>query len=166
MMGEVGTMAAMAMAQGRVVPIATDIRVRLEVLAWRAGMRGDAQVAARLFGAVEEMTGATGAWVPLIGAEYSRSRTAAQSDLGDRLFGEAWLEGRRLSPERALAYGLARCRGEDAGAERRPVADAHDAAARRHSPRRSVHRPAPPDPGGRRGLATVSPPGGALPTVR
>ncbi len=104
MIAEIRTMATMEAIQTSEVPSATDVRVCLEVLAWRAGLRGDAQVAARLFGAVEGMSVATGAWVPLIGAEYGRSRAVARSDLGDRRFAEAWSEGRRLSPEQALAY--------------------------------------------------------------
>jgi hypothetical protein len=103
MIAEVGMM-ALGMTQGRAVPVATDIRIHLEVLAWRAGLHGNAQVAARLFGAVEGMSGMTATWEPLIGAEYDRSRSAVRSDLGDRRFEESWWEGRRLSPEQALAY--------------------------------------------------------------
>ena len=97
-------MATIAMTQGPAVPAATDVRIRLEVLAWRAGLGGEAEVAARLFGAVEGMSGMTAAWEPLIGAEYDRSRSAVRADLGDRRFEESWWQGRRLSPEQALAY--------------------------------------------------------------
>ena len=107
-------MATIAMTQGPAVPAATDIRIRLEVLAWRAGLHGDARVAAHLFGAVEGTFGETEAREPLIGAEYSRSRSAARADLGDRRFAEAWCEGRRLSPEQALGYTAdTRDRGSD-----------------------------------------------------
>jgi hypothetical protein len=104
MIAEVRTMATIAMTQGKVVPAATDVRIRLEVLAWRAGLRGDAQVAARLFGAVEAIPGATRTWEPLFGAEFGRSRSAVRAELGERRFTKAWSEGRHLSPEHALAY--------------------------------------------------------------
>ena len=93
----------MATIQTRAAPAAGDVRIRLEVLAWMAGMQGKAEAAARLFGAVEALHEAGSTSLPLIGvAEYRHARSAAQAQLGEARFRAAWMAGRELGPEQVM----------------------------------------------------------------
>jgi ATP/maltotriose-dependent transcriptional regulator MalT len=60
--------------------------------------------AAQLWGAAEALREATGLSLqPVEIGDYERSVSAARADLGEKTFAAAWLQGRFLTPEQALA---------------------------------------------------------------
>jgi hypothetical protein len=76
----------------------------LEGFAHVAGAEGDAERAARLFGAAEALREALGAPLPPVErAHYDRSVAATRAALGEEAFAAAWAEGRALSLEQAIA---------------------------------------------------------------
>jgi predicted ATPase/serine/threonine protein kinase/DNA-binding CsgD family transcriptional regulator len=65
---------------------------------------GDALWAARLWGAAESLREAIGRPMPAVyRAEYERSVAAARTQLGEQAFAHAWVEGRTMTVEQALA---------------------------------------------------------------
>jgi hypothetical protein len=83
---------------------------RLEGLAVVAGMRGEAEHSARLLGAAGRLLEEAGASVYNYykpdRSLYERTTANVRSRLGERAFGEAWAEGRAMTPERAVEYAL------------------------------------------------------------
>jgi predicted ATPase len=82
----------------------------LEGLAVVAGVREEAEHSARLFGAAEKLLEEAGASVYNYykpdRSLYERTTANVRSRLGERAFGEAWAEGRAMTPERAVEYAL------------------------------------------------------------
>jgi hypothetical protein len=82
----------------------------LEGLAVVAGMRGEAERSARLFGTVERLLRTVGA--PVYDSYnpnrflYERTKAAVRSRLGESAFEEARAEGQVMSFEKAVAYAL------------------------------------------------------------
>jgi predicted ATPase/serine/threonine protein kinase/DNA-binding CsgD family transcriptional regulator len=75
----------------------------LEGLAGVLASQGDLVWAARLWGSAEALRDALGMPIaPVYHAEYERSIDAARSKLGDKIFANAWVEGRTMTPEQAL----------------------------------------------------------------
>ncbi|MGI8554157.1 MAG: LuxR C-terminal-related transcriptional regulator [Dehalococcoidia bacterium] len=80
---------------------------QLNTLGQLAQVEGDAERAARLFGA-EEMVRETYA-IPLppnLGAAYQRSLAAVRTTAGSEAFAAAWAAGRALSLDEAITYAL------------------------------------------------------------
>jgi len=76
----------------------------LEGLASVLASQGDLVWAARLWGAAEALRGTMGTPIaPVYRAEYERSVAAARDQLGMQVFTTAWVEGRDITPEQALA---------------------------------------------------------------
>ena len=76
-------------------------------LAQVAGAAGDAEGAARLFGAAEALRQAIGAPIhPPESALYESCIEAVRCRLGRQAFEAAWAEGRALSLEQAVAFAL------------------------------------------------------------
>src|SRR5260370_24499728 len=76
----------------------------LEGLAGVLASEGDLVWAARLWGAAEALRGTMGTPIaPVYRAEYERSVAAARDQLGMQVFTIAWVEGRNIMPEQALA---------------------------------------------------------------
>jgi hypothetical protein len=67
----------------------------------------DPERAARLWGAAEALRESL-VWPlpPNERAEYDRHRSAAREALGDEAFADAWIKGRRMTPEQAIRYAL------------------------------------------------------------
>jgi hypothetical protein len=78
-----------------------------------AEVRGEAERAARLFGACEALDEVMGA-PPEPGVRSLREPylTATRSQLDERLWQEAWAEGRAMNMEEAISYAL---EGKEAG---------------------------------------------------
>ena len=84
-----------------------NVAMAVESLAWAVGAQGHAERAARLFGAAEALRELVGtALLPHWQADHDRARAAAQAALGERAFARAWEEGRAMTAEQAIAYGL------------------------------------------------------------
>ena len=80
----------------------------LEGLACGAGAEGDAERAARLFGATEALREATGFPLePALRGLEGPYLVGARSQLEKSAWTEAWEEGRRMSVEAAVEYALA-----------------------------------------------------------
>jgi hypothetical protein len=94
----------------------------LEGLAGVAGAQGQAERAARLWGAAEALRAAVGApSSPAERAHYESYRHTARAYLDEASYAVAWVEGRAMTVEQAVAY---------AGETRAPDADReHDAAS-------------------------------------
>jgi tetratricopeptide (TPR) repeat protein len=76
-------------------------------LAGVAAARGDAERAARLFGASETMWQAAGGKLYAnYQTEMDRDATAARAQLGEESWRKAWQEGQAMSLEQAIAYAL------------------------------------------------------------
>jgi len=76
----------------------------LEGLAGVLASQGDLVWAARLWGAAEALRGTMGTPIaPVYRAGYERSVAAARDQLGMQVFTTAWVEGRNITPEQALA---------------------------------------------------------------
>jgi hypothetical protein len=79
----------------------------LERLAGVASVRAQPTRAARLFGAVEALRDALGApWAPSLREVYTRSLAAARADLGEDVFVAALADGRAMTVDQAVEYGL------------------------------------------------------------
>lgn len=79
----------------------------LQILACLVGAQGQPVRAARLWGAVEALGEAIGVGlVPVERYHYGPYITAARDRLEDSAWEVAWAEGRMLSPEEAVEYGL------------------------------------------------------------
>ncbi len=82
----------------------------LEGLAVVAGVQGEAERSARLFGAVERLLRTVGA--PVYDSYnpnrflYERTKAAVRSRLGESAFEEAQDEGQAMTFEQAVAYAL------------------------------------------------------------
>lgn len=71
-----------------------NLRVRVEVLAWRAARQGHDDLAAHLFGAGEAARKAAGAARPLIDpGQYEQVCAMVRRRLGVAPYGAAWEEG-------------------------------------------------------------------------
>jgi predicted ATPase/class 3 adenylate cyclase/DNA-binding CsgD family transcriptional regulator len=80
------------------------IAVCLEGLAGMVAAQGESAWATRLWGAAEALRDAMGVPLPPVEyAGYERSVAAARAQLGETAFTPAWVEGRTMSPEQALA---------------------------------------------------------------
>jgi predicted ATPase/DNA-binding CsgD family transcriptional regulator len=80
------------------------ISAGLEGLAAVESGQGASLSAARLWGAAEALREAIGApMYPIYRAEYERVRALACTQVGKQAFTAAWAEGRRMTPEQALA---------------------------------------------------------------
>jgi DNA-binding CsgD family transcriptional regulator len=76
----------------------------LEGLAGVVAAQGALTWGARLWGAAEALRDAMGTPIPPVyRVEYERSVSAASTQLGEKVFAEAWAEGRTLTPEQALS---------------------------------------------------------------
>jgi DNA-binding NarL/FixJ family response regulator len=76
----------------------------LEGLASVLATQGELARAARLWGAAETLRGTMGTPLPpAYRVEYERSVAAARTQLGENAFAAAWIEGRAMTPEQALA---------------------------------------------------------------
>jgi predicted ATPase/class 3 adenylate cyclase/DNA-binding CsgD family transcriptional regulator len=76
----------------------------LENLASVIATDRDLQWAARLWGVAEALREAMGTPIPPVyRADYDRSVAAARAQLGEKAFSAAWAEGRKMTPEQALA---------------------------------------------------------------
>ena len=76
----------------------------LEGLAGVVAAQGELTWGARLWGAAEAMRDAMGTPMPPVyRVDYERSVTAARTQLGEKVFAEAWAEGRAMTPEQVLA---------------------------------------------------------------
>jgi two-component SAPR family response regulator len=78
----------------------------LECLAAVEAMRGDHARAARLFGAGEALREAIGASVLFYLVDYDGAVAAARDALGEEALAVAWVEGREMTLEEAVAYAL------------------------------------------------------------
>ncbi|HET6261938.1 MAG TPA: tetratricopeptide repeat protein, partial [Chloroflexia bacterium] len=79
----------------------------LDGLAQRAAAEGKPERAARLFGAADAITKATGEAVPLANrAEYAQIVEGVRDSLGKEAFEAAWDQGQAMPLEEAVAYGL------------------------------------------------------------
>ncbi|MDQ3707447.1 MAG: tetratricopeptide repeat protein [Chloroflexota bacterium] len=79
----------------------------LDGLAQVAAAAGRPEQAARLFGAADAITRATGEAVPVANrAEYTQTVAGVRDSLGERAFETAWVLGREMSLEEAVAYAL------------------------------------------------------------
>lgn len=79
----------------------------LDGLAQIAAAEGKPERAARLFGAADAITKATGEAVPLANrAEYAQIVEGVRDSLGKEAFEAAWDEGQAMSLDEAVAYGL------------------------------------------------------------
>lgn len=95
------------MADGR------GVAVFLEGLAREAGVRGQAERAARLFGAAAALRVALGAPRPLAECEdYEAHLLATGEQLGSKAFAAAWAEGWGMTREQAIAYALVEPAGD------------------------------------------------------
>ena len=75
----------------------------LEGLAVVVATQGEPAWAARLWGAAETLREAMGTPIPPVyRTEYEHSVTAARTQLGEKVFAEAWAEGRAMTPEQVL----------------------------------------------------------------
>jgi DNA-binding CsgD family transcriptional regulator len=75
----------------------------LEGLAVVIAKQGEPAWAARLWGAAEALRDAMGTPIPPVyRTEYERSVTAARTQLGEKVFAQAWAEGRAMTPEQVL----------------------------------------------------------------
>jgi hypothetical protein len=75
--------------------------------AMAAETEGDYRKAARLFGAAEALRQAIGAPVPFVErADYDRNTAAVRAQLDEATFNAAWVEGRAMTMEQAIAYTL------------------------------------------------------------
>jgi hypothetical protein len=85
----------------------TNAAVVLERLAVVAGVWGQTERAARLFGAAIALREAIDAplW-PIERIDYDRHVAAARSSLGEEPFAAAWAEGRTMRLEDAIALAL------------------------------------------------------------
>jgi class 3 adenylate cyclase len=89
------------------------VAVFLEGLAREAGVWGQAERAARLFGAAASLREALGTPRPPSEREdYEAHVTETGAQLGPQAFAEAWIEGAAMTLEQALAYALEE-RGEE-----------------------------------------------------
>jgi non-specific serine/threonine protein kinase len=80
----------------------------LELLAYVATLQGRQRRAARLLGAAEVQLGVTGlAPMLMVRAVHDDAVAAARAGLGDEAFAAAWAEGRAMTLQQAVAYGLA-----------------------------------------------------------
>jgi non-specific serine/threonine protein kinase len=77
----------------------------LEALGTVAVLRGQAERAARLFGAMAALGGSIGNW-PLNPERQERSLEAARAALGVEAFEAAWAAGRAMALANAIAYAL------------------------------------------------------------
>ncbi|MFQ5796400.1 MAG: tetratricopeptide repeat protein, partial [Candidatus Bipolaricaulia bacterium] len=79
----------------------------LEELAGMAGANEQPERAARLFGAAEALCEAIGVpLVPADRADYDRDVAAVRAGLDEEAFETAWVEGRTMTLEQAIAYAL------------------------------------------------------------
>jgi tetratricopeptide (TPR) repeat protein len=89
-----------------------------ECLAGLAGVAGQAEQAARLFGAAEALLEAIGApLAPADRVEWERDVAAIRVQLEPTVFDAAWQAGRRLGPEQAMAAALAKTGGGETAEE-------------------------------------------------
>jgi len=80
-----------------------------EGLAWVAAIQGQAERAARLFGAAEALLAAIGAILhPVRHAAHEQTIGMARTQLGAVVFEQARMEGRTMPAEQALGYALGR----------------------------------------------------------
>jgi non-specific serine/threonine protein kinase len=80
----------------------------LEDIADIAGRTGQAEVAARLYGAAEALRERAGKPIqPLYRAEFERDAAFARRALGEERFAELWAQGRRQAEEDVVAEALA-----------------------------------------------------------
>jgi hypothetical protein len=82
----------------------------LEGLAVVAGVRGEAERSARLFGAAEGLLQAVEApvydYYKPNRSLYERTKAVVRSRLGESAFEEAWEQGRAMTFEQAVEYAL------------------------------------------------------------
>jgi predicted ATPase/class 3 adenylate cyclase/DNA-binding CsgD family transcriptional regulator len=93
-----------SLATGREVDDKLNIAFCLEGLADVVAIQGEPAWAAHLWGAAEALRDAIGAPLPPVyHTDYDRSVAAARAQLGEKSFAAAWIEGRIMTPEQALA---------------------------------------------------------------
>jgi DNA-binding CsgD family transcriptional regulator len=79
----------------------------LEGLAGVVAAQGELTWGARIWGAAEALRDAMGTPIPPIyRIEYERPVTAVRTQLGEKVFAEAWAEGRAMTPEQVLAVQI------------------------------------------------------------
>jgi DNA-binding CsgD family transcriptional regulator len=79
----------------------------LEGLAGVVAAQGELTWGARLWGAAEALRDAMGTPIPPVyRVDSERPVTAARTQLGEKVFAEAWAEGRAMTPEQVLAVQI------------------------------------------------------------
>ena len=95
----------------------------LEGLAWPLAAQGRAERSTRLLGSAERLREIVGtALYPHWLADHERACATAQQALGERAFAASWAAGRSLTPEQAIAEGLASPDSSRSGGRRPTVA--------------------------------------------
>jgi hypothetical protein len=85
-----------------------EIALCLEGLAEVAGTKGQPERATQLYGASEALREAMGAPLPPVEhANYERGIASVRTQLGESVFAEAWVAGRAMTLDQAIAYALA-----------------------------------------------------------
>jgi predicted ATPase/DNA-binding CsgD family transcriptional regulator len=99
-----------SLAIGRVVDDNRHLASRLDFLTFVEGLaglfvaQGEPVRAVRLWGAAAVLREAMGTPIPPVyRADYDRSVVATRAQLGEKVFAVAWAEGRKMTPEQALA---------------------------------------------------------------
>ncbi|HEY6409382.1 MAG TPA: tetratricopeptide repeat protein, partial [Ktedonobacteraceae bacterium] len=93
-----------SLAIGREMGDDLNIPFRLEGLADVVAIQGESAWAARLWGTAEALREARGTPLPPVYcADYERSVAAAHARLGEKAFAAAWVEGRGMTAEQAVA---------------------------------------------------------------
>ena len=90
--------------------IAGEVGYKLDIASCLQGQasivaaQGEHAWAAQLWGAAESLREVMGAPIPPVyRADYERAVAAARAQLGEKAFAAAWVEGRTMTPEQALA---------------------------------------------------------------
>ena len=95
---------AESLALVRETPVSETLDAALEGLAGVAAAQGKPERAARLFGAAEaQRTSAAMPLPPAYRAAYERDVDAARAQLDEATFTAAWVAGRAMTPEQAMA---------------------------------------------------------------
>jgi tetratricopeptide (TPR) repeat protein len=98
---------AQALSLGRGMIRNPALPIFLEAVASLAVAQGEAERAARLYGAAERSRETKGTpLTPSERKEYERSVAAARAALGEESFAAAWSEGRAMTLEQAIEYAL------------------------------------------------------------
>ena len=130
---EAGAKLRQSLVRERELGRTSRIPSRLDRLAGVAGMQGNQEQAARLYGAAEGARTALGITKdPIPRARTEHHLAAARAQLGAAAWATAWAAGRTLSQEQAIAEALAI---PEAPADTTPVTGPRDVAGPALSPR-------------------------------